>query len=150
MNVEVLSLPCEHFKRDSYDLIVVIDTLRAGTTIVQALFNGARGVYPVLSVEEAMMLKSKIPSCLLAGERKSFKIEGFDLGNSPLEFTEDKVKGKNIILTTSNGTRTVEKFKGYGPMVSMAISNVKSVANFSKDRGEILVACSGRHGEVAL
>ena len=150
MNVEVISLPCEHLKRDSYDLVIVIDTLRAGTTIAKALHNGAMGVYPVATVEEAKKLKEKVPSSLLAGERKSFKIKGFDLGNSPLEFGEDKIKGKNVILTTSNGTQAVKKFKEYAPIVSMALSNVKSVAKFSNSYENILVVCSGSHGEMAL
>ncbi len=150
MNVEVLSIPCEHVKKDSYDLVIVIDTLRAGTTIAKALSNGASAVYPAGSVEEAVNLKKKIPFSLLAGERKSFKIDGFDLGNSPLEFNEKVVKGKNMILTTSNGTQAVNKFKAYGPLVSMALSNVKSVAEFSKSCENVLVVCSGSHSEVAL
>ncbi len=92
MNVEVLSIPCEHVKKDSYDLVIVIDTLRAGTTIAKALSNGASAVYPVGSVEEAVNLKKKIPSSLLAGERKSFKIDGFDLGNSCLKTLWENLK----------------------------------------------------------
>ncbi len=150
MNIEVLTLYTERFKKDSYDLIIVIDTLRAGTTIAKALYNGALGVYPVAEVEKAFEIRKKIPSAILAGERKSFKIEGFDLGNSPREFTKDVVNGKNIVLTTSNGTQAVERFKGYGLMVSMALCNCESVANYSKNYEDVLVVCSGSHGEVTL
>ncbi len=150
MNVEVLSVPTEKPRRDSYDLVVVVDTLRASTVIVKALHNGAMAVYPVGTISEAEEVKSVLPLAILAGERKSFKIKGFDLGNSPLEFTEENVKGKNVVLTTSNGTKAVKKFQGYGTTVSMAFSNVKSVASYSKEFQNILVVCSGSHGELAL
>jgi len=150
MNVEMLSVPSEKPRRDSYDLVIVVDTLRASTVIVKALYNGAMGVYPVSTLSEAKKMKAILPSIILAGERKSFKIEGFDLGNSPLEFTEKKVKGKNIVLTTSNGTKAIKKFRGFGKMVSMALSNVKSVAKYSQDFENILVVCSGSHGEIAM
>lgn len=108
------------------------------------------GVYPVSTLSEAKKLKTILPSVILAGERKSFKIKGFDLGNSPLEFTKDNVDGKNIVLTTSNGTKVVKKFKKFGKTVTMALSNVKSVVEYSKNFQNILVVCSGSHGEVAM
>ncbi len=150
MNVEVLSIPTEKPRRDSYDLIITIDTLRASTVIIKALYNSAMGVYPVSTLSEAKKLKTILPSAILAGERKSFKIKGFDLGNSPLEFTKDNVNGKNIVLTTSNGTKVVKKFKKFGKTVTMALSNVKSVVEYSKNFQNILVVCSGSHGEVAM
>lgn len=152
MNIEVLSVPSEKPKHDSYDLVIVIDTLRAGTVIAKAIFNNAMGVYPAKTVEEALKLKERVPSPILAGERKSFKIKGFDLGNSPLEFTKERVEGKNVVLTTSNGTKTIEKFKGYGKLTSMAVSNVNSIANYSSSKNfqDVLVVCSGSHGEVAM
>ncbi len=150
MEVEVLNIYTEHFKKDSYDLILIIDTLRAGTTIAKALSNGALAVYPVAEVDKAFELKKKIPSAVLAGERKSFKIEGFDLGNSPRHFTENTVKGKNVVLTTSNGTQAVERFKGHGPIISMALSNYKAVVDYSKDFERVLIVCAGSHGEMAL
>ncbi len=152
MNIEVLSIPSEKPRHDSYDLIIVIDTLRAGTVIAKAVFNNAMGVYPVSTVGEALKLRKVIPSSILAGERKSFKIKGFDLGNSPLEFTKENVEGKNVVLTTSNGTKTVERFKEYGKVVTMAISNVHAVVDYtnSKSFQNVLVVCSGSHGEMAM
>ncbi len=152
MNIEVLSIPSEKPKHDSYDLVIVVDTLRASTVIAKALYNGAMGVYPASTIEKALKLRKLIPSVVLAGERKSFKIEGFDLGNSPLEFTKENVEARNVVLTTSNGTKTIEKFKGYGKLASMAISNVKATANYSNSKNfqNVLVVCSGSHGEIAM
>ena len=87
--------------------LVLIDVLRASTTICQALKSGARAIIPVLEPSEAAELRSKIgvDVTILGGEREGIKIDGFDLGNSPSEYTIEKVKGKTVIFTTSNGTR---------------------------------------------
>src|SRR5690606_10616469 len=85
--------------------VVVLDILRATTSIVEALNAGARSVFPVGSIEEALRLANNFgrDEVLLAGERRCLPIEGFDLGNSPREFTEDRVGGKTIVMTTTNG-----------------------------------------------
>jgi 2-phosphosulfolactate phosphatase len=86
--------------------IVIIDVLRASTTIAAALQNGAKEIIPVNSVENAVKISGSLfgDVTLRAGERNSKMIEGFNLGNSPSEFTEDVVKGKSIILMTTNGS----------------------------------------------
>jgi 2-phosphosulfolactate phosphatase len=86
------------------DLIIVIDALRSGTSIVNALTNGVEAVIPVVSLKEAYRLRSQHPEYLLAGERGGYRPEGFDLGNSPLEFTREKVAGKSLVMTTTSGT----------------------------------------------
>jgi 2-phosphosulfolactate phosphatase len=86
------------------DLIVVIDALRSGTSILTALTNGARTVIPTVSLKEAYRFRSQHPEYLLAGERGGHKPRGFDLGNSPLEFTREKVAGKSLVMTTTSGT----------------------------------------------
>jgi len=85
---------------------VVVDVLRATSTIVEALANGAHSVYPVSSIEAAVELAQKIgrEDLLLCGERKGLPIDGFDLGNSPREYTPERVEGKTLIMTTTNGT----------------------------------------------
>lgn len=88
--------------------VVVIDVLRATTTIVQALASGAECVMPYASVDDAEAEAQRFePRPLMCGERYGLKIDGFDLGNSPAEYTVDSVGGKRLILTTSNGTRAL-------------------------------------------
>jgi len=92
-------------------VIVVIDILRATSVIVQAMSQGAKEIIPVKTVEEAFQLAKTLPpsTTLLGGERDSRKIEGFDLGNSPREYQAETVKGKRLILTTTNGTRAFHR-----------------------------------------
>lgn len=84
---------------------MVIDVLRATTSICTALHNGALSVVPVNSPENCVAYQPK--GYLCAAERNGYKVEGFDMGNSPQEFTPEKVSGKNIALTTTNGTRAL-------------------------------------------
>ncbi|MFN6047694.1 MAG: 2-phosphosulfolactate phosphatase, partial [Bacteroidota bacterium] len=81
--------------------MLIIDILRATTSMVVMLDNGAIAVKPVAGVEEAMKLKRDNPSLLIAGERNGFKVEGFDFGNSPQEFTPERVAGKSLVITTT-------------------------------------------------
>jgi 2-phosphosulfolactate phosphatase len=89
------------------DVIIVIDVLRCCSTIVTALANAAEGVIPTKTVKDARILHKKYPESILAGERRGIKLKGFDLGNSPLEFSPKVVKGKHIILTTTSGTKAL-------------------------------------------
>jgi 2-phosphosulfolactate phosphatase len=93
------------------DLIIVIDVLRSGTSILNALTNGAQAAVPAMTLEEAYKLRSKHPEYLLAGERGGHKPVGFDLGNSPLEFTPERVEGKTLVITTTSGTAALVKSK---------------------------------------
>jgi 2-phosphosulfolactate phosphatase len=86
------------------DLVIVIDALRSGTSILNALNNGAEAVIPVESLKQACRLRSQHPDYLLAGERMGEKPAGFDFGNSPLEFTSDMVAGRTLVMTTTSGT----------------------------------------------
>src|SRR3972149_10756046 len=90
--------------------VVVIDVLRATSVMVHAMLEGAIEIGPVATVEEAFQKAKAYPSgtTLLGGERGSLKIEGFDLGNSPREYVAERVKGKRLILTTTNGTRAFQ------------------------------------------
>ncbi len=132
---------------------VVIDVLRATTTIVTALKNGAREVLPVATVEFAMKVSggSFSGQTLLCGERNTRKIEGFALGNSPLEFTEDKVSGKTVILYTTNGTRAIVKAKFSSDLYVCSFSNVTALARhlygLNKD---IEIFCAGRNNNFSL
>jgi 2-phosphosulfolactate phosphatase len=97
------------FRNGEGKVFVVIDVLRATTTIIEALSNGCTEVIPVVTVDEAFDLAKRLPreETLIGGERGGLKVKGFDLGNSPREYTRDIVFGKRLILTTTNGTKAL-------------------------------------------
>ena len=126
---------------------VVIDVLRASTTIVQALQNGAREVIPVASVEFAVKVSGGMfgGQTLLGGERNTKKLEGFALGNSPFEYTTEVVGGKTIILFTTNGTKAIVKAKFSENLFIAAFTNLNAVANhLVKLDKDFEILCSGR------
>ena len=133
--------------------VVVIDVLRATTSICAALQAGARGVIPVDEPGEAGEIWTKIGSenAVLAGERNGVKIENFNLGNSPAEFTADAVGGKFVILTTTNGTPVFANALKAGAVISCALVNVSAVAErvAGEDR-DVIIICSGREGNFSI
>ena len=132
---------------------VVIDVLRASSTIVTALHNGAKEIIPVASVEFAVKISGGLftGQTLMCGERNTRKVEGFALGNSPLEFTEDRIAGKSIILYTTNGSKAVVKAKFSENLFVTTFLNLSAVAKrlieLNKDT-EII--CSGRGNTISL
>lgn len=137
------------------DLIIIVDVLRCTSTIVTALANGAKGIIPVKSLREARRIHSENPGYLLAGERGGLKPPGFDLGNSPLEYTREKVSGKTIILTTTSGTKALENSKGARHVLVGSFLNASAVAReaLSIALGEgidICVVQSGTNGRFSL
>src|SRR5438034_477845 len=110
--------------------VVVVDALRATTTIVTALANGAKAVIPAATSEEAVRLASNLEKdgVVLAGERRSVKMEGFALGNSPREMTAAAVAGKTIVLATTNGTPALVATQGGDPVLVGAPANFKALA----------------------
>jgi 2-phosphosulfolactate phosphatase len=127
---------------------IVIDVLRATTTITTALNNGAREIVPVNSIEFAMKVSGDTFSgqTLLAGERNAKKIDGFALGNSPLEFTKDVVDSKSIVFFTTNGSKAIVKAKYSSDLILSSFLNGGAVANHLKDHDEIVILCSGNNG----
>ena len=93
------------------DIIVIIDVLRCSSTIINALANGALEIIPTPTIKKAKQMKQRNPNYILAGERKGLKPKGFDLGNSPSEFTRTNIHGRSIILTTTDGTKAFELAK---------------------------------------
>jgi 2-phosphosulfolactate phosphatase len=136
--------------------IVVLDVLRATTTVITALANGAKEVIPAATSEEAVRLASNLEKdgVLLAGERKSVKIEGFALGNSPLEMTPEVVAGKTIVLATTNGTPALVAAQGGDPVLVGAPANFAALTIRAHqelaDRGELVIICGGRERQFAL
>ncbi|MBM4174894.1 MAG: 2-phosphosulfolactate phosphatase [Ignavibacteria bacterium] len=125
---------------------VVIDLLRATSTIITALNNGAREIIPIASVDEAIRISKNLDknSYLLCGERQAKKIDGFDLGNSPLEYTEDKVKGKILILSTTNGTKVFNHLKNAKKVILASAFNISAVVDeLMNSKEDWTVICSG-------
>lgn len=137
----------------SKKIVIVIDVLRATSVIVYALSQGATEVIPVGSIEEAKEKAKSFPpeAILLGGERNSLKIEGFDLGNSPREYGEEKIKGKRIILTTTNGTKAFQSVSLGNQIFIGSFLNIGAVAKrcIEEDQ-DLLIFLSGNRGGFSL
>jgi 2-phosphosulfolactate phosphatase len=131
---------------------VVIDVLRATTTLVHALAAGCCAVRPCAEVEEARRLAAALGgSALLAGERSGRPVEGFDLGNSPGEFTAARCKGKTLVLTTSNGTRALLQAAAAERVLVAAFVNYSAVCEqLAREARPVHMVCAGADGEAAL
>ncbi|NWF92870.1 MAG: 2-phosphosulfolactate phosphatase [Syntrophaceae bacterium] len=133
--------------------IVVIDVLRATTVMVQALSQGAVEIIPVATVEEAFEQVKRYPAgtTLLGGERGSRRIEGFDLGNSPREYTAERVGGKRLILTTTNGTKAFHLVSSGKEILVGSFLNMEATAERCVELDmDLLVFPSGDGGGFSL
>jgi 2-phosphosulfolactate phosphatase len=134
--------------------VAVIDVLRACTTAAYAMSGGCERIIPVASVEAATNLAASLDKkvTLLGGEREGKRIDGFDLGNSPLEYKPEVVKGKTVILATTNGTRAISMSQGAKAILITSFVNVSSVVNHVKASQEdvLTVVCAGDTGRFAL
>lgn len=120
--------------------VVVIDMLRATSVITTAIANGAKEVIPTLTVEEAFDIKNSLEKdVILAGERQAKKVDGFDLSNSPLEFTTDVVAGKTVVLSTTNGTRALTLSSTGDRVFVASVLNAKAVAKKLLEVGKDIV-----------
>ncbi len=132
---------------------VVIDVLRASTTIVNALQNGAKEVIPVATVEFAVKVSGGMFGglTLLGGERNTKKVEGFALGNSPSEYTSETIGGKTIVFYTTNGSKAVTRAKFSENLFICSYNNISAVAatlvGLDKD---IELLCAGKNNAFAL
>lgn len=128
---------------------VVIDVLRATTTIVHALAAGAQAVLPCAEVEQARQIAQRLGGeALLAGERGGLPIPGFDLGNSPREFTPARVAGKTIVFTTTNGTRALLRSANATRILLAAFVNFSAVCRELAGHEQVAIVCAGTDGEV--
>lgn len=153
MRVEVrFTVPEAGFGDLNDTAVVVIDVLRATSTMVEALANGARAIYPTSSTEEAMRLAQSLgrDELLLCGERRGLKIEGYDLGNSPLEFTRDAVEGKRLVMNTTNGTQAFLAVEGAEPVIAAAFLNLGAVVDRVVGLDRVVAICAGREGLFSL
>ena len=137
-------------------VVAVIDVLRASTTITVALSNGARAVMPMESSDEAVTRSKQFErgAVLLAGERRMLKMDGFDLGNSPIEHARDTVEGKTVLLATSNGTKALLAVQGARDVVVASYVNLSAVSTMLRTalRGgaDITLVCAGQDRQFAL
>lgn len=154
MNIDVAFTPDEVTPSDLvHSVVVVIDVLRATSTIVEALANGARMVVPVPGTDEAVRIAQNIGrgDVLLCGERRSRPIEGFDLGNSPREFTADRVGGKTLVMTTTNGTPALALSASARRTLIASFLNLDAVADaIVADGGPAVIMGAGRERRFAL
>lgn len=153
---EYESMPAEFWPGRS---CVVLDILRATTTMVSAFLHGAASIIPVATISEALDLERRLPGALLAGERNGRRITSqetgsrdFDLGNSPREMTSDKVKGKTLIMTTTNGTRALHACRHAKNIWIGCFWNLQAVARRLTEKGgdRVHVVCSGTADDSAF
>ncbi len=136
--------------------VVVIDVLRACATIAVALHHGARAVLPAASTEEALRIAQNLErdDVVLAGERRAQRVPGFALGNSPLEFGEEQVQGKTIVLSTTNGTPALIAAHGAREIVIAGAVNfgivVQKARQVLDQHGDLAVLCAGSDRQFAL
>ncbi len=134
-------------------MVVVIDVLRATSVIVHAMSQGALEIIPVATVEEAFQIIKDFPpgTTLLGGERESKKIPGFDLGNSPKEYVAERVKGKKLILTTTNGTKAFHLVSSAKEILVGSFFNISVTAQKCLELNrDLFIFPSGDEGNFSL
>jgi 2-phosphosulfolactate phosphatase len=161
-SLEVLFTPAEFAALDARDLshttCVVLDILRATSSMVTALAHGATAIIPVGEIAEALALRQRDPELLLAGERHGLRIRAeltggveFDLGNSPREYTRQTVGGRTIVSTTTNGTRALRACATAKMTLIASFLNLGATTNdlLEEEPDHLLLVCSGTHEEAA-
>lgn len=131
---------------------VVVDVLRATSTMAAALSAGARGIYPAASTEEALRLVQSLgrDDTLLCGERKGARIEGYDLGNSPADFVPEVVADKRIVMDTTNGTPALLAVAEADRVFAASFANLAATTRAVQEHDDVIVVCAGREGVFAL
>lgn len=153
MNIDVV-ISAQHIKPEKFKdrIVVVIDVLRATSVMVTALNNGCDKIIPVKEIEEAIDIASKDRNrYLLGGERGGIKIDKFDFSNSPLDYIEDIVKGKSLIMTTTNGTRAIKNSEEAEKIFIGALINGRVVAEkLAKLNKDVTFVNAGTDGEFSM
>jgi 2-phosphosulfolactate phosphatase len=137
---------------------VVVDVLRATTVMIRALAAGCRAVIPCSGIEEAKALAASLPpgAAVLAGEREGLPIPGFDLGNSPAEFTSEACAGKTVVMTTTNGTRAILASLDAKHVYIASFANLTATVDEltvkfqRRDRAPLHIVCAGTEGSISL
>lgn len=141
--IEVCFTPGEYaYYKDEFEIVVVIDVLRATSAICAAFDNGILSIIPVPTIEEALEYKKK--GYLVGAERKGQIVEGFDFGNSPFSYMKEEFRGKEVVLTTTNGTKSLAVAKDAETVVIGSFLNLTALSKWlSKQDKNILCLCSG-------
>jgi len=152
MRISVAPVPSKFAGSEPDSAVVVVDVFRASTTIAAALAGGARFVLPVTDVEQAMKLAEPYAEneVLLGGERECRRIEGFQLGNSPREYTREVVAGKVVIFTTTNGTQGLNAAKDAATVLVGSFINFSAVADAATGHEAVTILCAGNNGGLSL
>ncbi len=129
---------------------VAIDVLRATTTLSVALAAGAKRVVPLARVDEALALRARSPDVLACGERDGRIVPGFDLGNSPFEYTADRVAGRTLAFASTNGSHAMCAIAGCGRRLLAAFVTASAVLEALADRPLVRIVCAGKLGRFAL
>lgn len=129
--------------------VVVIDVLRATTTICHALAAGATDVVPCLEIDDARQKAREVgPSAVLGGERRGVRIDGFDLGNSPTEYTPASVGGRTVVFTTTNGTKAMLRAREAANILLGAFVNLSAIVEAICEHDRVDLLCAGTFGRV--
>ncbi|MGB0805769.1 MAG: 2-phosphosulfolactate phosphatase [Salibacteraceae bacterium] len=149
--IEVSYTPENFEVYDTTDSIVVVnDIFRATSAMCTAFENGAKSMIPVDTIEKARELQKK--GYLAGAERNAEKVEGFDFGNSPYDYMGEHIKGKTLVLTTTNGTRAIEMAKGVSDTIVIgSFLNISALSQWLvKQKKNVLILCSGWKGRINL
>ncbi|HEV8515359.1 MAG TPA: 2-phosphosulfolactate phosphatase [Cyclobacteriaceae bacterium] len=129
--------------------VVVVDILRATSCMVTAFAHGVESITPVANLEECLKMKTK--GYVTSGERDGKKVEGFDKGNSPFEYTGEEIRGLKLAFTTTNGTQAIEKAKGAKEVIVGSFLNLTAVVRYLLlGENNVLIVCAGWKGRVNL
>lgn len=149
MRIRVSLLPPADSDATATDVAVVIDVLRATSVMAAAMHAGARRIVTCREVSEALQLARKTsPRPLLCGERGCVPIPGFDLGNSPAEYGADRIAGKSLVLTTTNGTQAIASATGAKGVIAASFLNLTAVIGFLAEAESIHLICAGTRGQI--
>ncbi|HKQ57673.1 MAG TPA: 2-phosphosulfolactate phosphatase [Candidatus Eisenbacteria bacterium] len=129
---------------------VIVDVLRATTTLTVALAHGARAVIPVGTPAEALALRAATPGTLACGERDGRIVPGFDLGNSPFEYTAERVGGRTLAFASTNGSLALIAARGAGRRVLGAFVNARTVVASVREERALAIVCAGKLGGFSL
>ncbi len=134
---------------DGFDAAVVIDILRATTVMTTAIHHGANQVVTTREIDEARSIASKMPSdVLLCGERGCVAIEGFHLGNSPSEYMPERVRGRDLVLTTTNGTQAIEACSRAKQVWIGCFLNLSALVENLRSKNRVALVCAGTNSTI--
>jgi 2-phosphosulfolactate phosphatase len=149
MRIHVRLAPVGPLPGGAGSVVVVIDVLRATSTLTQALANGASRVVEAATVDEAFALRDRHPGSLLCGEREGRIIPGFDLGNSPFEYGAERVRDRTLIFASTNGSQALRLGAGRTRVLA-AFVNLSAVIERVRRAREVVIVCAGKLGGFSL